>query len=151
MAQHWAVFCRVWLNTEALQSRKCRAKCASCYSPWPKGSWSACFLCSKKQSIKFLQNLLGEFTSIQCHKLHRNQSGPGQQTGWSKWIRNHYPPQQHCQQRLCLCHCCGRFQFWRQWNFTFAKWCLCRNQQQCQVSGTEALCIIRELHRAVSR
>ena len=34
MAQHWAVFCRVWLNTKALQSRKCQAKCVSLYYPW---------------------------------------------------------------------------------------------------------------------
>ena len=34
MAQHWAVFCRVWLNTKALQSSNCRAKCVSLYYPW---------------------------------------------------------------------------------------------------------------------
>ena len=33
VAQHLAVFCRVWLNTKALQSSKCRAKRVSLYYP----------------------------------------------------------------------------------------------------------------------
>ena len=34
VAHHWAIFCRVWRITKALQSSKCRAKCVSLYYPW---------------------------------------------------------------------------------------------------------------------